>query len=254
MVIEVFFGALALARHQYMLSIADISVGLLMLGNIVYVRIRGDIDLACKITVGLGGVLFVYLFVTGGMNHTGHVWLFIFPLASSFLLGDKKALTTSAILITISLVLVLCLRKFSPLVTVYSVDFLARFAVSFILVTIFSFLYEYTMDKAHHELSARNDELTATFTKLNLKESALEESEEKYRHLVERANDGIILIQDAVIQYANPRMAEIMGLDVEKINGYPFVKFLDPSLVSLLEDRYNRRIRGRISPRRTNLT
>ncbi len=244
MVFEVFFGALALARHQYVVFIADISVGLLMLGNIVYVRIRGDIDLGCKITVGLGGVLFICLFVTGGINHTGHVWLFIFPLASSFLLGYKKALTTSAILITISLVLVLCLRKFSPLVAVYSGDFLGRFAVSFILVTIFAFLYEYTMDKAHRELSARNDELTATSTKLNLKESALEESEEKYRHLVERAQEGIVLIQDAIIQYANPRAAEIVGLDVEQIIGYPFVKFLDPSLVSMLEDRYNRRIRG----------
>ena len=39
-----------------------------------------------------------------------------------------------------------------------------------------------------------------------------------------------------------------MGLDVEKINGYPFVKFLDPSLVSLLEDHYNRRIRGENIP------
>lgn len=169
-VIVVPFGTLALARHQYMVAAADISVGLLMLGNIAYVRIRGDIDLACAITVGLGGVLFLYLFVTGGVNHTGHLWLFTFPLASSFLLGDKKGLTTSAILITISLVFVLYFREFSPLVTAYSIDFLARLTVSFILVAIFAFLYQHTMDKAHREMSARHDELTATFTKLNLKE------------------------------------------------------------------------------------
>jgi PAS domain S-box-containing protein len=242
------FGAVALARHRYLLSIVDLSVCLLLLGNIVYMRIRGDVVLASEITVGLAGVLLLYLFVTGGVHNTGHVWLFVFPLISAFLLGDKKGLITSAILITISIVFVLYLTKLSPLLTAYPVDFLLRFATSFILVTIFSFLYERTMDKVHRELSARNDELTATFTKLNVKESALEESEEKYRHLVERANDGIVLIQDAVIQYANPRMAEILGLDVEKITEYPFVKFLDPSLVSLLEDRYNRRIRGENIP------
>ncbi|HIJ77398.1 MAG TPA: PAS domain S-box protein, partial [Deltaproteobacteria bacterium] len=247
-VIVLCFGAVALARHRYLLSIVDLSVCLLLLGNIVYMRIRGDVVLASEITVGLAGVLLLYLFVTGGVHSTGHVWLFVFPLISAFLLGDKKGLITSAILITISIVIVLYLRKLSPLVTAYPVDFLPRFATSFILVTIFSFLYERTMDKVHRELSARNDELTATFTKLNVKESALEESEEKYRHLVERANDGIVLIQDAVIQYANPRMAEILGLDVEKITEYPFVKFLDPSLVSLLEDRYNRRIRGENIP------
>ncbi len=139
-IIMFFFGVQALAKHVHMLFIADISAGLLMLGNIVYVRIRGDIDLGCEITVGSGGLLFVYLFVTGGMNHTGHVWLFLFPLASSFLLGEKKGLTTSAIIITISLVSVLYLRKFSPLLTAYPGDFLARFAVSFILVAIFYFI------------------------------------------------------------------------------------------------------------------
>ena len=247
-VVMFFFGAQALAKHVYMLSIADISAGLIMLGNIVYVRISGDIDLGCDLTVGSGGLLFVYLFVTGGMNHTGHVWLFTFPLASSFLLGEKKGLTTSAILLTISLVSVLYLRKFSPLLTTYPGDFLARFAMSFILVTIFSFIYEHIRNKAHRELSARHDELTSTFAKLHLKESALEESEEKYRHLVERANDGIVLIQDAVIQYANPRMAEIMGLDVEEIIGYPFSKFLDRSQLSLIEDRYYRRVRGEDVP------
>ncbi|MFZ0931919.1 MAG: response regulator [Syntrophobacteraceae bacterium] len=242
------FGAMALAAHKYMLAAADISAGLLMLGNIVYVRISGDVDLACEITIGLGGVLFLYLFVTGGMNQTGHVWLFIFPLSSSFLLGNKKGLTTSAILLTISLVFVLYLRKFSPLVTSYPVDFLARFAVSFIIVTIFSFIYEYVRDKAHRELSTRHEELSATFAKLHFKETALEESEAKYRHLVERANDGIVLIQDAVIQYANPRLAEIIGRDVEEIIGYPFVKFLEPSLVSQIEERYNGRISGENIP------
>ncbi|MGA2404115.1 MAG: response regulator [Syntrophobacteraceae bacterium] len=242
------FGALALAEHKYTLAVADISAGLLILGNIVYVRLSGNIDLACKITIGLGEVLFLYLFVTGGMNHTGHVWLFTFPLASSFLLGYKKGLITSAILITISLVFVLYLRKFSPLVTDYPVDFLARFVLSFVVVTIFSFVYEYVMDKAHRELSTQHEELAATFAELHSKESALKESEGKYRHLVERANDGIVLIQDAVIQYANPKLSEIIGRDAEEIIGSPFVKFLDSSLVSPIEDRYNRRISGENVP------
>lgn len=242
------FGAMAAAAHKHILAMADISVGLLMLGNVVYVRLRGNIDLACEITIGLGGVLFLYLFVTGGMNHTGHLWLFIFPPASSFLLGYKKGLITSTIFITLSLVFVLYLRNFSPLVTVYPVDFIARFTLSFIVVTIFSFIYEYVMDKAHRELSTRHEELSSTFAELRGKDSALAESEEKYRHLVERANDGIVLIQDAVIQYANPRLAEIIGLDVQGIIGSPFVKFLDPSLASVFKERYDRRIRGEDFP------
>jgi two-component system, sensor histidine kinase and response regulator len=238
------FGAAALAGHKYTLAVADISAGLLLLGNIVYLRLSRRIDLTCEITIGLGGVLFIYLFVTGGMNQTGHLWLFIFPLASSFLLGFRKGLVTSAILLAISLAAVLFLGKFSPLVTVYPVDFMARFAFSFIVVTIFSFIYDCVMDNANRELSTQHKELAATFAELRRKESALEESEEKYRHLVERANDGIILIQDGVICYANPRLAEIIGRDAEKIIGYPFTNFVEPSLKSFIQNRYNRRIRG----------
>ena len=131
---------------------------------------------------------------------------------------------------------------------VYRADFLARFTLSFLVVTIFSFTYEYVTDKAHGELSARHKELAATFVELRDKESALKESEEKYRYLVERANDGVVLIQDAVIQYANPRLAEITGRDVEELTGAPFVKFLEPPLAAFFEGRYNRRISGENVP------
>ena len=157
------FGAVALAEHKYTLAVADISAGLLLLGNIVCLRLSRKIDLACEITVGLGGVLFIYLFVTGGMNQTGHLWLFIFPLASSFLLGFKKGLITSAILLAISLAAVLFLGKFSPLVTVYPVDFLRSLRI---LVHCCYHLFLYlprVMDKAHRELTTRHNELAATF-------------------------------------------------------------------------------------------
>ena len=42
-------------------------------------------------------------------------------------------------------------------------------------------------------------------------EEALRESEEKYRNLVERANDGITIIQDATVRYANPALAKLWG-------------------------------------------
>ena len=62
------FGALALAQNDPLLGTADISAGMLLLGNIVFLRFGGNIDLASVITIGSGGLLFLFLFVTGAFN------------------------------------------------------------------------------------------------------------------------------------------------------------------------------------------
>ncbi|MFZ2052961.1 MAG: PAS domain S-box protein [Candidatus Aminicenantales bacterium] len=53
---------------------------------------------------------------------------------------------------------------------------------------------------------------------------ALRESEEKYRNLVERANDGITIIQDGFVKYANLRLAEMWGGDSRRDHRFSFHK------------------------------
>ncbi len=84
------FGAIALAGDDYLLFGADILTGLALLFSIVYFRLSGKSDLACEIATGSVWLLFLFLFVTGAMNRTGDIWMFIFPLSSCFLLGYKK--------------------------------------------------------------------------------------------------------------------------------------------------------------------
>ena len=75
-------------------------------------------------------------------------------------------------------------------------------------------------------------------------EKALRESEEKYRNLVERANDGITIIQDAVLVYANPRLAEMSGTPVEELIGTPFTDYIAREKLSEVIDHYQRRMAG----------
>ena len=75
-------------------------------------------------------------------------------------------------------------------------------------------------------------------------ESALLESEEKYRNLVERANDGIVIIQDGIMKYLNPSLAEMGGYTVQEITGTPFTDYLHPAERPMVVDRYNRRVSG----------
>ena len=79
-------------------------------------------------------------------------------------------------------------------------------------------------------------------------EVSLQESEENYRNLVERANDGITILQDYNFMYANPSFAEIVGYSITEMIGTPFLKIVHPDVQQEVEDRYIRRMRGEDVP------
>jgi PAS domain S-box-containing protein len=81
-------------------------------------------------------------------------------------------------------------------------------------------------------------------------EDALRESEGKYRNLVERAHDGIIVIQDGVMKFCNRRTAEMWGGGCEEIMGRPYKDFVDPSEFPRLRENYERRMAGKEVPGR----
>ena len=91
-------------------------------------------------------------------------------------------------------------------------------------------------------------ETTLEITERRRAEEALRESEEKYRNLVERANDGIAIIQDTLIKYINPRLSEICGYTFDEVAGKPFSIFIYPDETPKVVDHYQRRLAGEEIP------
>jgi PAS domain S-box-containing protein len=85
-------------------------------------------------------------------------------------------------------------------------------------------------------------------TERKLAADALRESEEKYRSLVERANDGIGIIQDGRLTYANPRLSAMGGYRVEEFVDRQFLDFVHPDDVARAVEYYGRRIEGKDTP------
>ncbi|MBT3756597.1 MAG: PAS domain S-box protein [Candidatus Cloacimonetes bacterium] len=79
-------------------------------------------------------------------------------------------------------------------------------------------------------------------------EAALKESEEKYRNLVERANDGICIIMDGIVTFTNPRLLELWGGTNEEIIGSPFTNFIHPDELNKLVEYYKKRLKGEKTP------
>ncbi len=81
-------------------------------------------------------------------------------------------------------------------------------------------------------------------------EEALREREALYGALLDRANDGVTIVQDSQLVYLNPRLAEILGYSVAEMLGTPFMSYVHPDALSLVTERYVRRLRGENVPHR----
>jgi len=209
---------------------------------------------------------FFYALVTGGVNNTGYLWYFTFPLFTLFLLGTKRGSVATLILLLLS-VLFFAIDTIPPFLTTYTTDFKIRFVVSFLVVFTYSYLFEALREKARLRLSLRNTELTEIVIELEEKEDelrkaqdqleerveertaeivkanqelqaeinerrraedALGESEEKYRTILESIEDGYFDVDIAGnFTFFNDALCKIFGLTEEELIGKNFQEFAD---------------------------
>lgn len=80
------------------------------------------------------------------------------------------------------------------------------------------------------------------------REEALQNSEEKYRMLIDNIQEGVFIIQDAKLQFVNEAFARTAGYNVEEIIGRDFREFVAPEDRELVADRYYRRQAGEKVP------
>ncbi len=57
-------------------------------------------------------------------------------------------------------------------------------------------------------------------------ELELQESEEKYRMVIENANEGIFILQDNKIKFHNTRLSAMSGYNDDELASLPFIKFI----------------------------
>ena len=118
---------------------------------------------------------------------------------------------------------------------------------------------EEELKRVYDELEKRVEERTRALAKANdqLKweieerkqiEKALRESERKYRSLVELASDGIAIIQDNLLKYVNPGLAQMAGYTVDEVIDTPFADYIHPDELSQVLDYHKRRMAGEKVP------
>lgn len=73
---------------------------------------------------------------------------------------------------------------------------------------------------------------------------ALQKSEEKYRLVVENANEAILIAQDGLLKYVNPMTLKILGYSEDVLTSRPFVDIIHSEDRGRLIEAHSRRMRG----------
>jgi diguanylate cyclase (GGDEF)-like protein/PAS domain S-box-containing protein len=81
-------------------------------------------------------------------------------------------------------------------------------------------------------------------------QSALFASEEKYRGVVERSNDGIMIVQDGIIRYSNRSLAKMLGFTPDALIGLSMYNLFSSNDRGEVYARYNQRLAGEETPSR----
>jgi len=105
-----------------------------------------------------------------------------------------------------------------------------------------------TAKPTYKDLEQRIRLLEEESTRGRQTEAVLRESEERYRTVVENANEGINIAQDGRVVYMNPKLAEMIGHSFEEVTSRPFADFIHPDDRGMVMDRYRRRLAGESSP------
>ncbi len=112
-------------------------------------------------------------------------------------------------------------------------------------------LLEQYRSELEQQVAMRTAELTRTNEALQLEiaerkwaETVLQKSEKKYRLVVENANEGVVVAQDGLFKYSNPKALRITGYSEAEITSMPFIDLFHPDDRDVVMERYLRRIRG----------
>ncbi|WP_321371636.1 PAS domain S-box protein [uncultured Draconibacterium sp.] len=87
---------------------------------------------------------------------------------------------------------------------------------------------------------ARFQDITREQTEKNI----LQQSETKYKNLVEGLNDALFILQDGVVKFVNPALCRLSGYTETELLHKPFTNFIAQSEIMKIEERHKKRLRG----------
>ena len=234
------------------------AVGFLVLPRIRY-KIRASVTLLMSYAVGL------YVILSVGVLSGGPAWLFAFTVLTAVLLGLRAAcaaLIFNGITIA-TLAWLFSAGKFGENYAFFSTlgkgiaagaGFMLLNAVAAISVAVLVRGLQSTaqrekaatdnLKRERKQLIKAKEKLKSEIDERKQAEELLKDSEQKYRLLVENANDAIFIIQDDFIKFHNKKTEDLTGYPAEELAKIPFSTFYHHEDRNMILERRRRREKG----------
>ena len=201
----VLLGLVAYLENNLTLYTLDLVVTVVLITCLFYSRKTGQYTISIYLGISAAGILFIWLLATGGVNHTGHLWYYTFPLFSLFLLGSKRGALVSLILFLAALVILMADFK-SPNMANYPFDFKIRFISSFLVVFAYAYLFENLREKDSIALDRKNTELNQNLTALEKIKEDLQKNQDELEIRVEQRTAELKKTNESLLKEIDERL------------------------------------------------
>jgi len=185
----------------------------------------------------MGYILGMILLLTIGPFGGGPVWLFAFPIIVAILLGLRFALISLALNV-LTIIIIGILLQLGHIdwdyPTINPIEKWVVIGLNFMLLNSITTISIALISEGIQDLLMRQKSMLAS----------LEKSEEKYRILVENANDSIFVAQNGVIKFLNQKTEELTGYLTAELIKMPFVDFIHPDDKQIVVEKHKRWIDG----------
>jgi len=132
--------------NSWQFAFIDISFAIALLLNVIGYKKHKQLNVAVRIGIGLGAFSIISIATLDQAMQNGiFLWLFTLPLVSIYLLGKKEGAFWIAFYF-LFFVFIIYFRHED--VTIY----LVRFLIAYIVVSLFSYCYEFLREKDHNEM------------------------------------------------------------------------------------------------------
>jgi len=149
-----FYASRSVLSHEYKHAVILLIFAFITLSLFGYLRFTKNYFASSHAIIIMMVLLDAYLFITGGENNTGILWIYVFPILCLFTIGIRYGI----IYITIFLTFMLVLFYLEPsYLASYDQSLKSRFISTFLAVTFMAITFEFVRQKTYKELIESNN-------------------------------------------------------------------------------------------------